>query len=44
MRLVRRIEGPAEQADPHAGRMRRDKALVAGESLAGETLRGHGRI
>ena len=39
MRLVRRIEGAAEQADPHAGRVGGKNALGAGGSL-----RGHGRI
>ena len=39
MRLVRRIEGSAEQADPHAGRVGRKNALGAGGYL-----RGHGRI
>jgi hypothetical protein len=36
---MRRIEGAAEQTDPHAGRMGREDALGAVESL-----RVHGRI
>ena len=39
MGLVRRIEGSAEQADPHAGRMRREQALGACGKRG-----GHGRI
>jgi hypothetical protein len=39
MRQMRRIEGAAEQADPHAGRAGGEKALGARESL-----HGHGRI
>ena len=35
MRLMRRIEGAAEQTDPHAGRMRRQDALGAVEFLRG---------
>jgi hypothetical protein len=36
---MRRIEGSAEQADPHAGRVRRQNALGAGKFL-----RVHGLI
>ena len=39
MRLMRRIEGAAEQADPHAGRVGRDQALGADGHW-----RGHGLI
>jgi hypothetical protein len=39
MRLVRRVERAAEQTDPHAGRVRGQDALGAGE-----LLRVHGRI
>jgi hypothetical protein len=39
MRLMRRVERAAEQADPHPGRVRRQDALGSGELLT-----VHGRI
>ncbi len=36
MGLVRRIEGAAEQADPHAGRMRGNDPLVLRQRLAAD--------
>jgi hypothetical protein len=39
VRLVRRVEGAAEQADPHSGRVRRQDALRRCEFLT-----VHGRI
>jgi hypothetical protein len=39
MRLVRRVEGSAKQANPHAGRVRRQEALGNGGFL-----RTHGRV
>ena len=44
MRLMRRIESAAEQADAHAGGVRRDDPLIVGKLLAGNLRGDHGLV